>query len=27
MARFRYGPVEWVWRALTYGMAPTMRGE
>lgn len=26
MARFRYGPVEWVWRALTYGMAPTMRG-
>lgn len=27
MARFRYGPVEWVWRALTYGKAPTMRGE
>ena len=26
MARFRYGPVEWVWRALTYGKAPTMRG-
>ena len=19
LARFRYGPVEWLWRALTYG--------
>jgi len=26
LARFRYGPVEWVWRALTYGKAPAMRG-
>ena len=25
LARFRYGPVEWVWRALTYGRAPAMR--
>lgn len=26
MARFRYGPAEWLWRALTYGRAPPMRG-
>jgi uncharacterized protein len=19
MTRFRYGPVEWLWRSLTYG--------
>jgi len=19
LARFRYGPLEWVWRSLTYG--------
>ena len=25
MARFRYGPVEWVWRALTYLSWPAMR--
>lgn len=25
LARFRYGPAEWFWRALTYGRAPTMR--
>lgn len=25
LARFRYGPVEWVWRTLTYGHAPSMR--
>jgi uncharacterized protein len=25
LARFRYGPAEWVWRALTYGRAPAMR--
>ncbi|MEW7848884.1 DUF418 domain-containing protein [Massilia aurea] len=25
MARFWYGPVEWVWRALTYLTWPTMR--
>ena len=25
MARFRYGPLEWVWRALTYLRCPAMR--
>lgn len=25
LARFRYGPVEWLWRTLTYGRAPVMR--
>lgn len=25
MARFRYGPMEWLWRALTYGRAPALR--
>jgi uncharacterized protein len=25
LGRFRYGPLEWVWRALTYGKAPPMR--
>jgi uncharacterized protein len=25
MARFRFGPVEWVWRALTYGRRPPFR--
>ena len=25
LARFRYGPAEWVWRTLTYGRAPAMR--
>lgn len=25
LARFRYGPAEWVWRALTYGRRPPMR--
>lgn len=25
LARFRYGPVEWLWRTLTYGSAPVMR--
>jgi uncharacterized protein len=24
LRRFRYGPVEWLWRALTYGRAPAM---
>ena len=23
LQRFRFGPVEWVWRALTYGRAPS----
>ena len=22
---FHFGPLEWVWRALTYGNLPTMR--
>lgn len=25
LARFRYGPLEWIWRALTYGARPAMR--
>jgi len=25
MARFRFGPAEWVWRSLTYGEAPPLR--
>lgn len=25
LARFRYGPAEWLWRMLTYGRAPEMR--
>ena len=25
LARFRYGPAEWLWRTLTYGRAPRMR--
>jgi uncharacterized protein len=25
--RFAYGPMEWLWRALTYGRGPTMRVE
>ena len=25
LARFRYGPAEWLWRTLTYGRAPDMR--
>jgi len=27
LARFQYGPVEWVWRALTYLSWPPMRGK
>jgi uncharacterized protein len=27
LARFQYGPVEWVWRALTYLTWPPMRGK
>ena len=23
MARFRFGPLEWLWRAITYGRSPT----
>ena len=25
LARYRYGPVEWLWRALTYRMLPAFR--
>jgi uncharacterized protein len=25
LARFRYGPVEWLWRAVTYWTIPPMR--
>lgn len=25
LRRFRFGPLEWLWRALTYGHAPRMR--
>lgn len=25
LKRYRFGPVEWVWRTLTYGRAPAMR--
>lgn len=24
-SRFQYGPLEWIWRALTYGSSPKMR--
>jgi len=27
LARFRYGPMEWFWRAITYWRAPPMRRE
>jgi uncharacterized protein len=26
LARFRFGPAEWLWRLATYGQAPPMRG-
>jgi uncharacterized protein len=25
LQRFKYGPMEWLWRWMTYGQAPTMR--
>jgi uncharacterized protein len=25
MARFRYGPVEWLWRGFTYRELPRLR--
>ena len=25
LARFRFGPVEWLWRSLTYGKKQPMR--
>jgi uncharacterized protein len=27
LSRYRFGPLEWVWRALTYGERPRMREE
>jgi uncharacterized membrane protein YeiB len=27
LARFRYGPAEWLWRAVTYMKVPAMRIE
>ena len=27
LARYRFGPAEWMWRSLTYGKAQRMRGE
>ncbi len=27
LERFRYGPAEWLWRAMTYGRRPVMRLE
>ena len=25
LARYRFGPMEWLWRTLTYGTRPPMR--
>ena len=25
LARFRFGPAEWLWRSLTYGQAQPFR--
>jgi len=25
LARYRFGPMEWLWRTLTYGERPIMR--
>jgi uncharacterized membrane protein YeiB len=25
LARFRYGPAEWLWRAVTYWSIPALR--
>lgn len=27
LKRYRFGPMEWVWRGMTYGRFPSMRGE
>jgi uncharacterized protein len=25
LSRYRYGPIEWLWRWATYGKRPAMR--
>ena len=25
LARYRFGPMEWLWRGMTYGRLPPMR--
>lgn len=27
LKRYRFGPMEWVWRGMTYGTFPSMRKE
>ena len=27
LSKFRYGPMEWLWRAITYWQLPAMRRE
>ena len=27
LSRYRYGPMEWLWRAITYWTIPPMRRE
>jgi uncharacterized protein len=27
LSKFRYGPMEWLWRAITYWQLPPMRRE
>ena len=27
LSRYRYGPMEWLWRAITYWQLPAMRRE